>query len=140
MDSTTNLTSAQAPDLTSIEISVQTQDFTLQHEYDALVARSGGEGAGAVVTFVGRVRDTNRPHLATGDAQQKGEVSGLFLEHYPGMTEKALASLICEAKTRWPLLAVKIIHRVGQLNAGDQSYLWVWPVSTVSRHLKAVCT
>ncbi|WP_415755503.1 molybdopterin synthase catalytic subunit MoaE [Pseudomonas leptonychotis] len=66
------------------------------------------QGVGAVVSFVGYVRDYSEAHA----------VHGLFLEHYPGMTEKALAAIETEARARWPLLAVEIVHRVGQLLPG----------------------
>jgi molybdopterin synthase catalytic subunit len=66
-------------------------------------------GIGAVVSFVGYVRDFNDGH----------EVAGLFLEHYPGMTEKALAAILEEAGQRWPLLGAEVIHRVGDLPPGE---------------------
>jgi molybdopterin synthase catalytic subunit len=88
-------------------ISVQTEDFSLSHEYEQLAQ---GSEAGAVVTFIGKVRDFNQ-----GDS-----VQGLSLEHYPGMTEKALADIIEQARSRWPLLKVRVIHRVGDLELGDQ--------------------
>ncbi|GAL07577.1 molybdenum cofactor biosynthesis protein MoaE [Photobacterium aphoticum] len=88
-------------------ISVQFDDFSVADEYAAL---SQGTDAGAVVTFIGKVRDFNQ-----GDS-----VTGLSLEHYPGMTEKSLAAIVDEAKTRWPLLKVRVIHRVGDLALGDQ--------------------
>lgn len=88
-------------------ISVQTQDFNVGQEYEVL---STGEHAGAVVTFIGKVRDMN-----LGD-----HVSGLTLEHYPGMTERTLDSICQQALERWPLLKVRVIHRVGALNIGDQ--------------------
>ncbi|POB04394.1 molybdopterin synthase catalytic subunit MoaE [Halopseudomonas oceani] len=66
-------------------------------------------GVGAVVGFVGYVRDYNE-----GDA-----VAGMWLEHYPGMTEKALAGIVEQAQTRWPLLDVQVLHRVGQLEPGE---------------------
>ncbi|MDW6003485.1 molybdopterin synthase catalytic subunit MoaE [Vibrio mangrovi] len=88
-------------------VSVQQDDFSIGDEYLAL---SQGEDAGAVVTFVGKVRDMNLG----------SHVKGLRLEHYPGMTEKAL-NIICEqALQRWPLLAVRVIHRVGSLDIGAQ--------------------
>lgn len=62
------------------------------------------------MTFVGKVRDMN-----LGD-----EVIGLSLEHYPGMTEKALAEICDQAEQRWPLLDIRVIHRVGDLDIGDQ--------------------
>ncbi|MEF1255273.1 molybdopterin synthase catalytic subunit MoaE [Vibrio sp. M260112] len=88
-------------------VSVQFEDFSLSDEYQAL---SDGTSAGAVVTFVGKVRDIN-----LGD-----NVTGLSLEHYPGMTEKALGEICDEAERRWPLLNIRVIHRVGDLDIGDQ--------------------
>jgi len=66
-------------------------------------------GVGAVVSFVGYVRDFN-------DGR---EVAGMFLEHYPGMTEKALAKIVLEAEQRWPLLKVEVLHRIGALQPGE---------------------
>lgn len=66
-------------------------------------------GVGAVVSFVGYVRDFN-------DGR---EVAGMFLEHYPGMTEKALLKIVDEAQQRWPLLKLEVIHRVGELKPGE---------------------
>ncbi|WP_313741534.1 molybdopterin synthase catalytic subunit MoaE [Pseudomonas sp.] len=66
-------------------------------------------GVGAVVSFVGYVRDFN-------DGR---EVAGMFLEHYPGMTEKALAKIVAEAEQRWPLLKVEVLHRIGALAPGE---------------------
>ena len=71
--------------------------------YDANV------GVGAVVSFVGYVRDFN-------DGR---DVAGMFLEHYPGMTEKALLKIVDEAQQRWPLLKLEVIHRVGELAPGE---------------------
>ncbi|KYN88616.1 molybdopterin synthase catalytic subunit [Vibrio cidicii] len=87
--------------------SVQLEDFDLATEYAQLAQ---GNAAGAVVTFVGKVRDMN-----LGD-----KVIGLSLEHYPGMTEKSLSEICDQAQTRWPLLSVRVIHRVGDLKLGDQ--------------------
>ncbi|MCK6262149.1 molybdopterin synthase catalytic subunit MoaE [Vibrio sp. ZSDE26] len=88
-------------------VSVQYEDFSVSDECDYL-----GEGtdAGAVVTFIGKVRDMN-----LGD-----NVTGLSLEHYPGMTEKALLEICDQAEKRWPLLRLRVIHRVGDLDIGDQ--------------------
>lgn len=88
-------------------ISVQFEDFSVAEEYAQL---SQGTDAGAVVTFVGKVRDFNQ-----GDA-----VTGLSLEHYPGMTEKSLEEIVVQARERWPLLKTRVIHRVGDLALGDQ--------------------
>lgn len=88
-------------------ISVQFDDFSVADEYAALAE---GTQAGAVVTFIGKVRDFNQ-----GDS-----VTGLSLEHYPGMTEKSLQAIVDQANQRWPLLKTRVIHRVGDLALGDQ--------------------
>lgn len=88
-------------------ISIQQQDFDVGAEYQALIAND--TAAGAVVTFVGRVRDMN---LAR-------HVLGLHLEHYPGMTEKSLQAIVDEAKSRWKILRYRVIHRIGDLHLGD---------------------
>ncbi|WP_256493242.1 molybdopterin synthase catalytic subunit MoaE [Endozoicomonas sp. SCSIO W0465] len=88
-------------------ISIQVDDFNPGQEYERL---EGNTSSGAIVTFTGTVRDMN-----LGD-----EVGGLFLEHYPGMTEKALQEIIDEAVQRWELQVVRIIHRIGQLHPGDR--------------------
>ncbi|WP_114787917.1 molybdopterin synthase catalytic subunit MoaE [Vibrio tetraodonis] len=88
-------------------VSVQTEDFAVGYEYEKLADNSA---VGAVVTFVGKVRDMN-----LGDS-----VTGLSLEHYPGMTEKALMEICDQATQRWSLSGVRVIHRVGDLDVGDQ--------------------
>lgn len=95
-----------------IDIRVQTADFDVAVEYAALSAAAAcvGRQAGAVTMFVGLVRDVS----ATGGLQ------GMQLECYPGMTEKALANIVGEAKARWPLLAVRLVHRVGVLAPAEQ--------------------
>jgi len=90
------------------EISIQTKDFSLATEVGLLENDNAIDGA--VVTFTGRVRNKN----------EGLKVSGLFLEHYPGMTEHALSEIIVIAKKRWNIGRVKVIHRIGQLNIGDQ--------------------
>lgn len=89
-------------------ISVQEQDFSLAEEYEAL--RADAPRIGAIATFVGLVREMNCAE----------SVDGLFLEHYPGMTEKVLEQIIDEAKKRWPIINARIIHRIGPLKASDQ--------------------
>ena len=89
-------------------VAVQTHDFDVGREYAELTAHD--TAAGAVVFFVGRVRDIN-------DAQK---VKSMSLEHYPGMTENILEKIVDEAKLRWDLLATRIVHRVGELHAGEQ--------------------
>lgn len=93
--------------MTSDMIQIQTEDFDLATEYAGL---GESHSTGAVVTFIGKVRDFNQ-----GD-----NVSGLTLEHYPGMTEKSLAKILAEAETRWSIQGVKVIHRIGELALGDQ--------------------
>ncbi len=88
-------------------ISIQQDDFDPGSE--ALALEDSRAQAGAVVTFTGRVRD-----LADNPLQS------MFLEHYPGMTEKALERILEQARGRWALLGVRVIHRVGQLGPGDR--------------------
>ncbi len=102
-------------------ITVQHEDFDHGAEYQALRRASHGEGA--IVTFTGIVRDM-------GSA---GTVSNITLEHYPGMTEKSLKKLCLDAKARWPLGQVRIIHRVGTLDANEQIVF----VGVTSKHRRA---
>ena len=88
-------------------IRVQAEQFDPGFEVNALHAAN--VGIGAVVSFVGYVRDFNEGR----------EVSGMFLEHYPGMTEKALGKIVLEAEQRWPLLRLEVLHRVGALEPGE---------------------
>jgi len=92
-------------------ISVQSDDFDVAAEYAALT--DGDVAAGAVVLFVGRVREMGL----------SSQVTGLTLEHYPGMTEKALNEIVNEAKARWEIIRCRIIHRIGTLTLGDQIVL-----------------
>lgn len=89
-------------------ILVQTQDFDIAHEYQQL--RNSSQGAGAIVFFVGLVRD-----IVGGNSLVE-----LRLEHYPAMTQRYLDQLAAQAKQRWSLQQVRIIHRVGSLGANDQ--------------------
>lgn len=90
---------------TRITVSIDT--FSVGDEYQWL---SKYDDDGAVVTFTGKVRNHNM-----GDS-----VSALMLEHYPGMTEKALADIIDLARQRWPLQRVSVNHRIGELFPGDE--------------------
>lgn len=81
--------------------------FDMVEEYRWLAAC---DKDGAVVTFTGKVRNHN-----LGD-----KVSALTLEHYPGMTEKALAEIVTQARERWPMQRVTVIHRIGELLPGDE--------------------
>lgn len=89
-------------------VAVQTEDFHLQTEYELLV--KSDRASGAVVTFVGRVRDISTNIRALG----------LYIEHYPGMTETALESIQKEAAKRFSIHSSRIVHRVGQINALEQ--------------------
>ena len=92
-------------------ISVQEQDFDVTTELQAICdARTD---IGATVTFVGLARDMNLDD----------SVSGMTLQHYPGMTEKALHKIVAEASQRWEVQDATIIHRVGELSPGDQIVL-----------------
>jgi molybdopterin synthase catalytic subunit len=97
---------------------IQETDFDVSSELAAL--RAGDKRVGAVATFIGVVRDLN-------DASQ---VSALTLEHYPGMTEKALAQIVDDAKQRWDIFDALVVHRVGPLKPGDQIVL----VAVTSAH------
>ncbi len=97
-------------------VRIQAEDFDIAAEIAALSA--GRDDIGALVTFTGLVRG--------------GETASLTLEHYPGMTEKALSAIEAEALTRWPLKASLIIHRVGTLAPGAQIVLVA--TASESRH------
>ena len=92
-------------------VSIQTEDFDLSAEVAAL--RAGDGGVGAVVAFVGTVRDRS----------EGAEISALELEHYPGMTERSIGSMIDSAARRFEIRAARVIHRVGTLAARDQIVL-----------------
>jgi len=101
-----------------MKIRVQTQAFDLGAEVGAM--SKGRTDIGAIASFVGLARDLN----------EGSGVQAMTLEHYPGMTEKALAALIEEANSRWTLLDVTVIHRVGRLLPGDPIVL----VAVASQH------
>ncbi|MCV6587786.1 MAG: molybdenum cofactor biosynthesis protein MoaE, partial [Marinobacterium sp.] len=87
-------------------IQIQQDDFSIAQLSEQL--RSEDASSGAIVTFTGIVREL-----------VEGNLSGLYLEHYPGMTEKALAQIAEEAVGRWALHQVIIVHRVGRLALND---------------------
>ena len=99
-------------------VAIQTADFNIADEVAAL--RAGDKRVGAVCTFTGTVRDHN-------DGQS---VSTLELEHYPGMTEKAIEAMIDEAHRRFDIYAARVIHRIGLLQPLDQIVL----VAVTSAH------
>src|SRR5690348_2536849 len=92
-------------------VRVQREDFDIAAEIGVL--RRGNPGIGAIASFIGLVRDVNE-----GDP-----VSEMVLEHYPGMTEKALEGIIEEAKGRLDLFEVLVVHRIGLLRPLDQIVL-----------------
>ena len=92
-------------------VRVQVEDFDVSRELAAL--RAGDARVGAVAAFIGTVRDVN----------EASTVAAMTLEHYPGMTEKALAAIVDEAKSRWDIIDALVIHRVGELRPADQIVL-----------------
>lgn len=101
-----------------MRISIQENDFDVGEELALL--RANTAKVGALVSFVGLVRDFSEDQ----------QIENIFLEHYPGMTEKSLQKIIDEATTRWNLMGVRVIHRVGQLAPGEQIVL----VATAAPH------
>jgi len=97
--------------LTVARVSIQTEDFDLSQEVAAL--RAGNGGVGAVVSFIGTVRERSE-----GQA-----VSAMELEHYPGMTEAAIEAMIDQAFKRFDMLGARVVHRVGLLQAREQIVL-----------------
>ena len=100
------------------KVSVQPDDFDIGAETARLTA--GDSDIGAVVSFTGTVRG--------GD-----DLEAMELEHYPGMTERALEEIVAEAERRWPLSGVRVVHRHGRLSPGERIVL----VLTASRHRRA---
>ena len=100
-------------------VRIQSAPFDYGAECAAFAAAA--EGAGAVVTFLGVVRDND------------GTLRAMEIEHYPGMTEKAIAGLVEEARGRWSLADVLVIHRHGRLAPGEP----IMMVATASRHRAA---
>jgi molybdopterin synthase catalytic subunit len=100
------------------KVLVQTADFDLGAEVAAL--RKGNAKIGAIASFVGLVRDIN----------DGSGVSTLTLEHYPAMTEKALVTIVEQAKARWSVIDATVIHRVGEMQPTEQIVL----VAVASSH------
>jgi molybdopterin synthase catalytic subunit len=99
-------------------VSIQVPDFDLSAEVAAL--RAGDAGVGAVVSFIGTVRDRS----------EGSGVHQMELEHYPGMTERAIEAMIDDAARRFDILAARVVHRVGVLHPSDQIVL----VAVISAH------
>ena len=89
-----------------ITIRIQREDFDIGAE----VGKLDAENTGAVATFTGMVR-------------KEGDLTSLTLEHYPQMTEREIARIVSDAESRWPLLGVTIVHRIGRLVPGDRIVL-----------------
>jgi molybdopterin synthase catalytic subunit len=102
-------------------IRVQTQDFDIGAEFRALTA--GHTDIGGIGSFIGTVR-ANTSGL---------QLESLTLEHYPAMTERAIAAIVAEAEQRWALLGCTVIHRVGRMRPGENIVL----VLTASAHRQA---
>ncbi|SMN16213.1 Molybdenum cofactor biosynthesis protein MoaE [uncultured Candidatus Thioglobus sp.] len=101
-------------------IIIQEQDFDLSTE--VALARGTDSNIGAIVSFVGTVRDL-----------ENESIKKMTLEHYPNMTEKALESIVEKSQKRWPIRNTTVIHRIGDLAINDQIVL----VITTSKHRKA---
>lgn len=93
------------------EVRIQAEDFDLSREVAQL--RDRNAKVGAIVSFVGTVRDLN----------EGASVAEMELEHYPGMTEQSIQAIIDQAKARWPIYGALVIHRVGPLKPMDQIVL-----------------
>ena len=97
-----------------IEVTIQAADFdiaALQSELLAMAAQEQkGAQAGAAVCFTGLVRQDNEGRV----------VQHMELEHYPNMTERSIGQIVDEARQRWPILAARVVHRVGRLSPGEQ--------------------
>ncbi|MBK1617898.1 molybdopterin synthase catalytic subunit MoaE [Lamprobacter modestohalophilus] len=104
--------------MSSTQIRIQATPFDPFAEQDEL--RRGQPQVGALVAFVGLMRDLN----------EGADIRAMTLEHYPGMTERALAAIADEARRRWPLEGIRILHRVGRLEPEDPIVL----VAVTSRH------
>jgi molybdopterin synthase catalytic subunit len=102
-------------------VRVQAEPFDYGAECGAFAAAAAAARAGAVVTFAGLVRD------------EDGRLDGLEIEHYPGMTERALAAIEAEAVRRWDLQASLILHRHGPMRPGET----IMMVATAARHRAA---
>ncbi len=113
-------------------VTIQVEDFSQDAVYRAMCSIPHSAPAvvatnvGAVVTFVGLVRDRNA-------VASQGEVDTLTLEHYPGMTEASISKILDKAEAQWPILNCRVIHRVGTMAPGEQIVL----VAVASAHRNA---
>jgi molybdopterin synthase catalytic subunit len=106
-------------------IRVQREDFDVGAELESLSA--GNHAIGGIASFIGTVR------AGASHDGARTRIGAITLEHYPGMTERALAGIEAEARARWPLDAVLIIHRYGRLEPGERIVL----VATAATHRQA---
>lgn len=106
-----------------ISVRVQRESFDAGAEINAFCARNATSGG--VAAFIGQMRDFRGPDRATGE-----KVTAMTLDHYPGMAERELAALVAEARGRWPLDDVLVIHRFGLLVPGEPIVL----VATATAH------
>ncbi len=104
-------------------ISVTDKPFNPATEIETF--EKGAQNAGAIVSFTGKVRDT-----VSGGARSDEQVTGLFLDHFPGMTERSIEKFVDKADERWNLIAIRIIHRYGLLKPDEPIVL----VCTASAH------
>ena len=103
-----------------ISVNIQEDDFDVNAEIQSI---RSGKIIGGIINFIGVVRDSQK---------DKEELVSLELEHYPGMTEKAIMSICRDAQKKWEINFVRVIHRVGKLKTGDNIVL----VITASAHRK----
>ena len=108
--------------MNAARVSIQAEDFDLQREIAAL--RGADARIGAVCSFIGTVRERN----------DGSDVASMELEHYPGMTEKAIEAMIDEAVNRFDILGARVVHRIGVLRPADQ----IMMVAVVSMHCVAL--
>jgi molybdopterin synthase catalytic subunit len=101
-----------------MRLAVQQEGFDPGAETAAFTARAAAAGAGGVVTFTGLVRDNG------------GTLQGMEIEHYPGMTERAIGAMMDQAAARWGLADALVIHRHGRLEPGAA----IMMVATAARH------
>lgn len=108
----------QAAMESDVQVRIQSDDFDAGREIADL--RRGNPKVGAVASFIGTMRDVN----------DGADVSGMTLEHYPGMTEKSIHDIVTQAQRRWNIIGVRVIHRIGRLDPMDQIVL----VAVASSH------
>ena len=111
----------------ALECALPADSLNPAAETAALCAIAAQSDGGAVASFVGVARASD------DNAAAEGKIVALFLEHYPGMTEKAIEKIAAQARARWPLLAVRVKHRVGRVAAGETIVF----VGVVARHRRA---